>query len=156
MTDKEMQMAIHGLKWEELVETWMRRKDKDIEDVWGQGKFFEYAIIRAFVNQLYAAIKGNPHNMVAFYELGKYRLNKKIPNTLSFEERKDRLINSEEWKGWINQNNKHLAPENITADNIQSEIDTVGIRCGMEIMKRYKNKWVPMAISGMCRVYIPE
>lgn len=111
---------------------------------------------RAFVNQLYAAIKGNPHNMVAFYELGKYRLNKKIPNTLSFEERKDRLINSEEWKGRINQNNKHLAPENITADNIQSEIDTVGIRCGMEIMARYKNKWVPMAISGMCRVYIPE
>ena len=45
MTDKEMQMVIHGMKWEELVETWMRRKDKDIEDVWGQGKFFEYAII---------------------------------------------------------------------------------------------------------------
>lgn len=48
MTDKEMQMAIHGMKWEELVETWVRRKDKDIEDVWGQGKFFEYAIIRVF------------------------------------------------------------------------------------------------------------
>ena len=33
MTDKEMQMAIHGMKWEELFETWVRRKDKDIEDV---------------------------------------------------------------------------------------------------------------------------
>ena len=48
MTDKEMQMAIHGMNWEELVETWMRRKDEEMEDVGGQGKVFEYAIIHAF------------------------------------------------------------------------------------------------------------
>ena len=34
--------------WDQLVSTWKRRKDRDIKKAWGQGKFFEYAIIRAF------------------------------------------------------------------------------------------------------------
>lgn len=113
---------------------------------------------QAFVNQLQTAIKRSPHSMVEFYELGKYRLNKKIPNTLSFEERKERLIHCEEWKGWIYQNNKHLAPENITEETIQGEIDSVGTIWGLEIVKRYQKKeWIQIAMnSGMCRVYIPE
>lgn len=113
---------------------------------------------QAFVDQIQEAIKKSPHKIVGFWELGKYRLNKKIPNTLPFEERKSRLVNSEEWRGWINQHNKHLAPEEITEDNIQHEINEVGTRWGMELMKRIQRlEWVPIAMnSGMCRVYIPE
>lgn len=48
MTEKEKILAIQHMKWEDLVDTWKRRKDKVVEDDWGQGKFFEYAIIRAF------------------------------------------------------------------------------------------------------------
>lgn len=48
MTDKQMKQTIHEMEWDDLVAKWKRRKDKDIEDAWGQGKFFEYAIIRAF------------------------------------------------------------------------------------------------------------
>ena len=91
------------------------------------------------------------------WELAKYRLNKKIPNTLTFEERKVCLINSEEWNGWINQHNKHLSADELTEDNIQKEIDSVGIRWGMEIMKTFqKLEWLPIALnSEICNIYIP-
>lgn len=111
-----------------------------------------------FVNLIQEKIKRNPNGVLGLCELGIYRLNKKMPNTLSFEERKNRLINSEEWRGWINQHNEHLAPEKITEENIQDEIDKVGRRWGWELMKRLqKFEWVPIAMnSGMCKVYIPE
>lgn len=48
MTEKEKQQVIQNMVWDELVSTWKRREDSDIKDTWGQGKFFEYAIIRAF------------------------------------------------------------------------------------------------------------
>lgn len=48
MTEKEKQQAIQMMEWDELVNTWKRRGEDDIKDAWGQGKFFEYAIIRAF------------------------------------------------------------------------------------------------------------
>ncbi len=48
MTEKEKQLVIQGMGWDELARTWKMRKRKEIEAVWGKGKFFEYAIIRAF------------------------------------------------------------------------------------------------------------
>ena len=48
MTEKEKQQAIQHMEWDELVDTWKRRKEGAIKDTWGKGKFFEYAIIRAF------------------------------------------------------------------------------------------------------------
>ena len=47
------------------------------------------------------------------WEIAKYRLMKKIPLSLPFEERKALLLRSEEWNGWINQHNNHLKPEDI-------------------------------------------
>ena len=92
------------------------------------------------------------------WELAKYRLNKKIPSTLPFAERKKLLINSEEWKGWIHLHNKHLSAEELTEENIQHEIDMVGQLWGMEIMKSLqKMEWLPLALNGeICRVYIPD
>ena len=79
----------------------------------------------AFQAQLQEAVereKKDPHQRVMhIWELAKYRLNKKIPNTLTFEERKVCLINSKEWNGWINQHNKHLSADELTEDNIQSD-----------------------------------
>lgn len=48
MTDKEMKQIIHDMEWDKLVQTWNKREQQEIKDTWGQGKFFEYAIIRAF------------------------------------------------------------------------------------------------------------
>lgn len=89
--------------------------------------------------------------------MAKYRLNKKIPEDLPFEERRKILLRSEEWNGWINQNNEHLPAEEITEDNIQEEIDKVAIRWGMELAKRFeKLDWIPIAMnSEICRIYIP-
>lgn len=116
----------------------------------------------AFQAQLQEAIekeKKDPSQRVMhIWELAKYRLNKKIPNTLTFEERKYRLINSEEWNGWVNQHNEHLSIDELTEDSIQKEIDSVGMRWGMEIMKRFqKFEWLPIALnSEICNIYIPD
>lgn len=103
--------------------------------------------------------KNDPHQrLMPFWELAIYRLNKKTPNTLPFEERKKRLINSEEWNGWIHQHNNHLSADEITEDNIQKEIESIGALWGVEIMKNYqKLEWLPIALnSEICKIYIPE
>lgn len=114
-----------------------------------------------FQNQLKEAIekeKNNPNeNVMPIWELAKYRLNKKIPNNLTFEERKKLLIDSAEWNGWIHKNNKYITEEELTEENIQQEIDNVGTCWGIEIMKKYqKLEWISIALNGeICRIYIP-
>lgn len=111
-----------------------------------------------FQAQLQEAVKRDSNQQVMIiWELAKYRLNKKIPSTLTFEERKTRLINSEEWNGWIHQHNKLLSADEITESNIQEEIDSVGICWGTEILKKFqKLEWVPIALnSEICNIYIP-
>ena len=108
-----------------------------------------------FLRQLAEAAQES-ERVMGVWELGKYRLNKKISKDLPFEERRNLLINSSEWHGWIHQHNSHLKPDEITEDNIQSEINRVGIRSGMEIMKRYqKLSWINDAMnSEWCEVFI--
>ena len=98
------------------------------------------------------------YRIMAIWELAKYRLNKIIPKALSFEERKTLLINSEAWKGRIHQQNKHLIPNDITEDNIDSEINMVAIRWGMEIEWSFKKEeWELFATSNAgCKVFIPD
>lgn len=94
--------------------------------------------------------------IIPIFELSKYRLNKNIPNTLPFEERKTRLLNSEEWNCRIHQQNKHLSADELTEDNIQKEIDIVGTNWGIEIMKTLqKLEWLPIALnSEICKICI--
>lgn len=108
-----------------------------------------------FLLQLQEAMRDG-QRVMQIWELAKYRLNKLIPSSLPFEERKNRLLQSEAWNGWVNQHNKHLDPDELTEENIQNEIDQTGSRWGMDIMKRYqKMAWIPIAMnSGMCRIFI--
>ncbi len=114
----------------------------------------------AFIAQLQAAsdtAKNNPSKRIMpIWELAKYRLNKLIPQTLSLEDKKKLLLNSDAWKCRIHQQNKHLPIEEITADNIQSEIDSVATHWGIDIMDRYqKLEWLQLALSGnICEIYI--
>lgn len=101
----------------------------------------------------------NPtYRIMYIWELAKFRLKKMLPSTLSFEERKRQLINSEAWNCWINQNNKHLSIDEITEDNIEKEIEHVGTLWGMDIEKRYNTfKWIFLATNeAMCEVFIPQ
>ena len=127
-------------------------EEKALEDYWkSQPELNE----PQFLRQLAEAAQES-ERVMGVWELGKYRLNKKISKDLPFEERRNLLINSSEWHGWIHQHNSHLKPDEITEDNIQSEINRVGIRSGMEIMKRYqKLSWINDAMnSEWCEVFI--
>ena len=109
----------------------------------------------AFLLQLLEALK-REERVMQIWELAKYRLNKLLPVSLPFDVRKELFIKSEAWNCWVNQHNHHLAPEELTEENIEGEINAVGVRWGMDIMKRYqKLEWLPIAMnSGMCEVGI--
>ena len=127
-------------------------EEKALQDYWiNQPELKE----TEFQRQLSEAAQKN-ERVMGIWELGKYRLNKKISINLPFEERKNLLINSSEWHGWIYQNNNHLNPDQITTDNIQSEIDLVGICSGMEIERKYRKlSWINDAMnSEWCEVII--
>jgi hypothetical protein len=67
-TGKELQLEIRKLDWNDLERLFTKRKDQEIRDEWGEGKFFEYAIIRAF--ELEGADVRYSYN-VPFFQLDK-------------------------------------------------------------------------------------
>ena len=139
------------------IEEMQRKEEQALNDYWINQPELREPAFQAQLQEAVEREKKDPHQRVMhIWELAKYRLNKKIPNTLTFEERKVCLINSKEWNGWINQHNKHLSADELTEDNIQKEIDSVGIRWGMEIMKSFqKLEWLPIALnSEICNIYI--
>ena len=140
------------------IEEMQRKEEQELNDYWINQPELREPAFQAQLQEAVEREKKDPRQRVMhIWELAKYRLNKKIPNTLTFEERKVCLINSKEWNGWINQHNKHLSADELTEDNIQKEIDSVGIRWGMEIMKSFqKLEWLPIALnSEICNIYIP-
>ena len=64
----------------------------------------------------------------------------------------------------VNSKGKHITQScnaqsfELTEDNIQSEIDSMGTRMGVQIMSQYqKFEWIQMAMnSEICKVYIPQ
>lgn len=97
------------------------------------------------------------YRIMYIWELAKYRLHKLLPSTIPFEERKQQLLESEAWNCGVHQNNKHITPEEITVDNIDQLIGSVGTHWGIDIQKRYDSlKWTDFATNGyICEVYIP-
>ena len=75
---------------------------------------------------------------------------------MPFEARKMCLINSEAWNCNVNKNNKYLAPDELTVDNIDDEIDSIGINWGIDIQKRFDTlAWTQLAMnSALCEIYI--
>lgn len=141
------------------IEAIQQKEHQALNDYWSkQPELHE----PAFVAQLQAALdreKNDPKQRVMhIWELVKYRLNKKFPSTLPFEERKALLINSSEWKSWGRTSNNDTQSIELTEDNIQNEIDSIGTRMGIQIMGQYqKLEWVQMAMSSeICKVYIPQ
>lgn len=112
----------------------------------------------AFQKQITEALereKNDPtQRVIGCWELGRYRINKKAPNSLPFDERKDRLIHCSEWVSWSN----HPSVESITEENIQEIINSIGNRYGTELMMKFqKLEWLPIATNQeVCKVYIPQ
>lgn len=66
--------------------------------------------------------KNENNAFLIFIKLTQYRLDKKIPASLPFSEKKERLINSAEWKSQAWQQNKHIHSKIITEENIQNKM----------------------------------
>lgn len=135
-----------------------RKEDEALNEYWRtQPELYEPEFIDR-LHEAYDREKANPsQRVVPMWELAQYRLNKLLPKTLPFEERKRLFIKSEAWNCWVNQHNKHLSPEELTEDNFQKEIDNVGIYWGMDLTKRFQRlEWLTLAMNGeICKVYIP-
>lgn len=136
------------------IEEIRRREDDALTDyLYAQPELKEQAFLRQL--QL-AEEKGEDVNHIC--ELARYRLNKKIPGSLPFAERKALLVGSEEWNDTVFQSNGHLKAEELTEENIQREIDVAGILWGWKIIRKIKKaEWLPIAMgNGLCKVYIPD
>jgi hypothetical protein len=135
------------------IEEMQRQEHQALNDYWCKQPELNEP---EFIAQLQKAAERG-ETVIKIWELAKYRLNKKIPITLPFENRKSILIMSEEWNGGIHQNNKHLLADELTEENIQKEIDAAATHWGIEITKRFqKLEWVSIAMnSEICEIYIP-
>lgn len=90
-------------------------------------------------------------------ELAIYRINKNIPSTLSFEEKKNLLLKSQEWALQMTRDEKSYKADELNDDNIQSIIEDCGRFFGLIKMRSIqKFEWVPLVMDEkICKVYIP-
>lgn len=102
--------------------------------------------------------KENPSESFIFScELFKYRLNKKIPSTLPFEERRKLFISSGEWNSRIRMANKHLSEDELNESNIQAEIDRAGILAGMEMEQQFEYMKMQKTFNeGYCELVLDK
>ena len=142
----------------EQIKKMQEDDEKAINDYWGSQPEINESDFQKQLQEARKRAEKNPGNKVMeIWELAKYRLNKRIPNNLTFEERKKLLINSAEWNGLIYKNNNRIKEEEITTSNIQQEIDKAGECFGIEIIRRYQRMdWIQIAMnSNICKIYIP-
>lgn len=100
--------------------------------------------------------KNDPRQrLIPLWELAQYRLKKRIPSHLPFEERKKLLVSSSEWNGRKRQQNIHLNEEDLTEDNIQTEIEHTGVFAGIELQQRFENIKMYKAFNeGYCELVL--
>lgn len=93
--------------------------------------------------------------MIPLWELCQYRINKKIPSSLPFIERKKLFINSSEWNGYIRMKNNPKREEEITEENIQREIDFAGTCAGIELQNIFEKQKNDIAFdNGYCEIVL--
>lgn len=109
-----------------------------------------------FIEQIKEKEKSG-NRVLYFWELGQYRLDKKIPKSLPFEERKALLLQSDEWNLPINLKNEHIDESELNEMNIQSAIDTAGTRAGMALQCQFEYHRIDMGLNnGECDVVLDK
>ena len=114
-----------------------------------------------FIEQLNQAIekekKDPTQRLMPMWELGVYRINKKIPRSLPFEERKRLFVNSPEFNSSIHQRNHHKTESELNEENIQSEIDSAGTRAGIVLDRQFDSIRDQKAFAeGFCELVIDK
>ena len=111
-----------------------------------------------FKKQIQEALQNKQSRVLELCELSKYRLNKKIPKNLPLQDRISKLKESAEWKYSATRNGINILEKDITENNIQIIIDSVGYYWGYNLMNQFqKLEWIPVAMhEQICEVYIPK
>lgn len=143
--------------YEELIELNKKSLQERNDYLLSQPELQDPSFVKIIDDGL-AREKENPHErFILSWELFKYRINKDIPASLPFDERKKRFVNSREWNGIIRMNNHHLSEEQLTPQNIQAEIDNAGILAGMEIEKQFMAVKMQKALyEGNCELVLDK
>ena len=78
-------------------------------------------------------IEGSNSNrkVIKEWEICKYRLCKKVPMSLSFEERKKAFVNTEEWKNYAKENDQAPKEDELNETNLQEVIEQAGVYAGI-------------------------
>jgi len=112
----------------------------------------------AFIQQMIEAEERENKNQYgrvnSFRELCQYRLNKKVPNHLPFEERKRLFVQTSEWKG---QTGKHLKENELTPENIQEEINHASVSAGIQLDRLFRNDLDRKAfVNAYCEIVLDK
>ena len=129
---------------------------REMNDYWlSQPELKEPEFIQQIMQAKEREAKDPRQRFIPLWELSQYRLRKKIPASLPFEERKKLLISSPEWNGRIRQQNPHLDGDGISEENIQAEIDHAGLLAGIELQQRFENLKMHKAFNeGYCELVL--
>ncbi len=134
------------------IEDIQKAEEKALNEYWiSQPELKE----KDFLVQLQEAEK-RESRVMGIWELSKYRLNKKAPAALAFEERKKLLVCSEEWQWYSTTRQTPTPADELTEENIQEVMDSIAISWGSTLMIKYqKLEWTKIAFnSNICGVYI--
>ncbi|MEE0842652.1 MAG: hypothetical protein U0M04_07145 [Christensenellales bacterium] len=76
--------------------------------------------------------ESNPNKRVILeWEICKYRLSKKVPMSLPFEERKKAFVNTTEWKNYVKVNKQAPKENELNETNLQEVIERTGLHAGV-------------------------
>lgn len=130
----------------------------DINTYWkSQPELTEPEFIQQMIEANEREKKHPPSRVIPFWELCQYRVNKKIPKSLTFEERKKLFVQSNEWNGRIRSINKHLKENELTPENIQAEINHAGTLAGMELDQMFRNDFDRKSFNdGHCEIVLDK
>lgn len=86
-------------------------------------------------------------------EFCMYKINKEIPATLPFMERKKLLVKSYEWKS-LNESNFLSNKIEITEENIQNLINKAGNLYGLKVQKNIEGERLSKVFEAQCEIIL--
>ena len=143
----------------QLIETILQKEDQSLNAYfWKQPEILDQNFIVPLLKAIEREKNDPQQTVIPIFELVKFRLKKKFPSSLPFEERKKLLINSSEWQLFIRISNNNPNILELTEDNIQKNIDLIEKYIGAQIICKFKkNEWLSIAFDKkICNVYIPQ
>ena len=143
--------------YKQVIQADKQSRENRIKYLQSQPEFQEQAFIEQLSQSMEIAKKDPSQRLMPMWELGIYRINKKIPRDLPFEERKRLFVNSPEFKSQIHQRNQHKTESELTEENIQNEIDSAGWRYGIELDKQFDSIRDQRAFAeGFCELIVDK